>query len=97
MDYDKNVEKKLSRGHADILEFVRAMRAAAEKNDLDLVLSYRTIDAMASYAEAGIDAAEAVNTFVYQDALTEDDKDTLRQDAKIARLIAKGNVYAAAL
>lgn len=97
VDYDKKVESEMSREHDDILEFVRAIRAASERNDMDIVVSYRTIDAMAKYADAGIDPAETVNTFVYQDALTEDDKDTLRQDAKIARLIAKGNVYAAAL
>ena len=97
VDYDKAIEKKLAAGHADILEFVRAIRAAAEHVDLDIVCSYRTIDSMAKYADAGIDAAEAVNAFVYQDALTEDDKDTLRQDAKIVKLIAKGNVYACAL
>lgn len=97
VDYDKAIEKKLAAGHADILEFVRAVRAAAEHVDLDIVCSYRTIDSMAKYADAGIDAAEAVNAFVYQDALTEDDKDTLRQDSKITRLIAKGNIYAMAL
>ena len=97
VDYDRNIERKMSRGHDDILEFVRAIRAASEKNEMDIVVSYRTIDAMAKYADAGIDAAETVNTFVCQDALTTDDKDTLRQDAKITRLIAKGNVYAAAL
>lgn len=97
VDYDKNIEKKMSRGHADILEFVRAIRAAAERVDIDIVCSYRTIDSMAAYADAGINAAEAVDTFVYQDALTDDDKDTLRQDAKIARLIAKGNAYACAM
>lgn len=97
VDYDKDIEKKLSAGHTDILEFIRAIRAAAEHVDIDIVCSYRTIDAMAKYADAGIDAAEAVNTFVYQDALTEDDKDTLRQDAKIERLIAKGNIYAMAM
>lgn len=97
VDYDKDIEKKLAAGHTDILEFVRAIRAAAEHVDIDIVCSYRTIDAMAKYADAGIDAAEAVNTFVYQDALTEDDKDTLRQDAKIERLIAKGNIYAMAM
>ena len=97
VDYDKRVEKKLARGHADILEFVHAVRAAAEHVDLDIVCSYRTIDAMAKYADAGIDAAEAVETFVYQDALTTDDKDILRRDAKIERLIQKGNVYAMAM
>ena len=97
VDYDKDVEKTLANGHADILEYVRTMRAAAEKNDIDIVLSYRTIESMAAYADAGISAAESVNTYVYQDALTEDDKDTLRQDAKIARLIAKGNQYALAM
>lgn len=97
VDYDKNVEKKLSRGHDDILDFVRAVRAAAEHNEIDIVCSYRTIKGMAAYADAGIDAAESVNTFVYQEALTTDDKDTLRQDAKIARLISKGNVYAMAM
>lgn len=97
VDYDKEIEKKLAGGHTDILDFVRAVRAAAEHVDLDIICSYRTIDAMAKYADAGISAAEAVETFVYQDALTDDDKDTLRQDAKIARLIAKGNVYAMAM
>lgn len=97
VDYDKDIEKKLAAGHADILDFVRAIRAAAEHVDLDIVCSYRTIKGMAKYADAGISATEAVDTFVYQDALTDDDKDTLRQDAKIARLIAKGNVYAMAM
>lgn len=97
IDYDKRIEKKLAGDHADILEFVRAIRAAAEHVDLDIVCSYRTIDGMAKYADAGIDARESVDAFVIQDGLTEDDRDTLRQDAKIERLIAKGNVYACAL
>ena len=97
VDYDKNIEKKLAGGHADILEFCRAVRAAAEHVELDIICSYRTIDSMRRYADAGISPAEAVDTFVYQDALTEDDKDTLRQDAKIVRLISKGNVYALAM
>lgn len=97
VDYDKAIEKKLAGAHTDILEFIRAIRAAAEHVDLDIVCSYRTIKGMAKYADAGISAAESVDTFVYQDALTSDDKDTLRQDAKIERLIAKGNIYAMAL
>lgn len=97
IDYDKRIEEKLANGNKDLLDFVRAVRAAGENNDIDIICSYRTIDGMAKYAAAGIDAAEAIDTFVYQDALTEDDKDTLRQDAKIARLIAKGNVYAMAM
>ena len=97
IDYDKDIEKKLAGDHAEILEFVRAIRAAAERVDLDIVCSYRTISSMAAYADAGIDAAEAIEAFVYQDALTDDDKDTLRMDSKIERLIQKGNVYACAL
>ena len=97
IDYDKRIEEKMANGNKDLLDFVRAVRAAGENNDIDIICSYRTIDGMAKYAAAGIDAAEAIDTFVYQDALTEDDKDTLRQDAKIARLIAKGNVYAMAM
>lgn len=97
VDYDKDIEKKLADGHNDILDFVRAVRAAAEHVDLDIICSYRTIKGMVKYAKAGISAAEAIDTFVYQDALTEDDKDTLRQDAKIVRLISKGNAYAMAM
>lgn len=97
IDYDKRIEEKMANGDRELLAFIRAIRDAAEHVDIDLVCSYRTIDSMAKYAAAGISAAEAVETFVYQDALTEDDKDTLRQDAKIERLIAKGNVYAQAM
>ena len=97
VDYDKRVEKKLADKVEGLLDFIYAVRAAADHVDIDIVCSYRTIKGMAKYAKAGISAAEAVNTFVYQDALTEDDKDTLRQDAKIERLIAKGNVYACAM
>lgn len=97
IDYDRAIEEKMAQGNKELLTFIRAMRDAAEHVDIELVCSYRTIDGMAKYAAAGISAAEAIETFIYQDALTEDDKDTLRQDAKIARLIAKGNTYACAM
>lgn len=97
VDYDKRVERKLADKVDGLLDFIYAVRDAAEHVDIDIVCSYRTIKGMAKYAKAGIDAAEAVETFVYQDALTDDDKDTLRQDAKIERLIAKGNVWACAM
>lgn len=97
IDYDKNIENKMAQGNRELLDFIRAIRAAAEHADIEIVCSYRTIDGMAKYAAAGISAAEAIDTFVYQDALTVDDKDTLRQDAKIERLIAKGNAYAMAM
>lgn len=97
VDYDKRVEKKLADGVDGLLDFIYAVRAAAEHVDIDIVCSYRTIKGMAKYAKAGIDPKEAVDAFVYQDALTDDDKDTLRCDAKIERLIAKGNVYALAM
>lgn len=97
VDYDKEIEKKLAGEHKDILDFVYAVRAAAEKAEIDIVCSYRTIKCMRKYAEAGIPAVEAVEEFVYQNKVTNDDKDTLRQDAKITRLIAKGNEYAMAM
>ena len=97
VDYDKRVEKELAGKVEGLLDFIYAVRAAAEHVDIDLVCSYRTIKGMAKYAKAGIDPKEAVDAFIYQDALTDDDKDTLRQDAKIERLMAKGNVYALAM
>ena len=97
IDYDKEIEKKLACGHKDILDFIRAIRDAAEEKEIDIVCSYRTIDAMAKYADAGRDAAQSVRQWIVQDALTTDDLDTLRNDSKIARLIAKGNQYARAL
>lgn len=97
VDYDKEIEKTLAGEHKDILDFVYAVRAAAEKAEIDIVCSYRTIKCMRKYAEAGIPAVEAVEEFVYQNKVTNDDKDTLRQDAKITRLIAKGNEYAMAM
>lgn len=97
IDYDKNIENKMANGDRELLDFIRAIRDAAEHADIEIVCSYRTIDAMAKYAAAGIDTAEAIDAFVYQDALTDDDKDTLRQDAKIERLISKGNKYAMAM
>lgn len=44
IDNDENIEKTLSRGQIDIIEFVHALRAAAVGAGIELILSPRCID-----------------------------------------------------
>ena len=56
VDYDPRIEEHLSRGNADVLEYVRAFRAAvAAVGGMPHPVTYRTITNMATLDAAGLD------------------------------------------
>lgn len=98
IDYDKKVEKKLA--DADVVEFLQGLRKAKNNCGLDLFVTYREFTAL-QWAKSVITdgimtIADALDSCVFK-GLTEDDKDTLRGDRMIAKLIENGNQWARAI
>ena len=98
IDYDKKIEKKLA--DADIVEFLQGLRRAKNNCGLDLFVTYREFTALqwakGIIADGIMDAEQALDTCVFK-GLTDDDKDTLRGDRMIQKLIENKNVWALAL
>lgn len=72
-DYDKNVELKLSRGNADLVDFIRKIREYADSNGIRATFSYRCITMMTKLEKAGMDIKEALTISVLKGM----DKDTI--------------------
>lgn len=72
-DYDKNVELKLSRGNAALVDFIRGVRQYSEKNGIRATFSYRCITMMTKLEKAGMDIKEALTISVFKGM----DKDTI--------------------
>ena len=98
VNYDKKIEKKLA--DADIVEFLQGLRRAKDNCGLDLMVTYREFTALQwskdIISEGIMDAEGALESCVFK-GLSEDDKDTLRNDRMMQKLIEKGNVWAKAL
>ena len=98
IDYDKKVEKKLA--DADVVEFLQGLRRAKDNCGLDLLVTYREFTALqwskAIIADGIMDKESALESCVFK-GLSEDDKDTLRNDRMMQKLIEKDNEWAKAL
>ena len=98
VDYDKKVEKKLA--DADVVEFLQGLRRAKDNCGLDLLVTYREFTALqwskAIIADGIMDKESALESCVFK-GLSEDDKDTLRNDRMMQKLIEKDNEWAKAL
>lgn len=49
IDYNKEVEKTIAGGHEDVLQFVRALRAAAAQLQIKVICGYRALGKLAKY------------------------------------------------
>ena len=95
VDYDKKVEKKLA--DADIVEFLQGLRRAKNNCGLDLMVTYREFTALQwskdVINEGIMSFTDALDSCVFK-GLSDDDKDTLRGDRMIQKLIDNGNTWA---
>lgn len=75
IDYNSEIEKSLSKGHADILEFVHDLRNACKSLQIKLIAGYRAIGKLAKFYE--MDAEAVLNAFIFRGM----QKDDIRQIA----------------
>lgn len=85
IDYNSDVEKSLSKGHTDILEFVHDLRNACKSLQIKLIAGYRAITKLAKFYNA--DTEVVLNAFIFRGM----QKDDIRQIA--AALTTHQNKY----
>lgn len=85
IDYNSDVEKSLSKGHTDILEFVHDLRNACKSLQIKLIAGYRAINKLAKFYNA--DTEVVLNAFIFRGM----QKDDIRQIA--AALTTHQNKY----
>lgn len=82
--YNSDIEKSLSKGHADILEFVQDLRNACKSLQIKLIAGYRAISKLAKFYETDTEAV--LNAFIFRGM----QKDDIRQ---IAAALTTQNKY----
>lgn len=90
IDYCKDIEKAVSKGDRDILEFVRDLRKSAEKNHISMILGYRCMVRLAEMKNA-LPAGALIQQCIMKG------KDLDEQKILWNGLTHKENPYAAAL
>lgn len=84
IDYNSDIEKSLSKGHTDILEFVHDLRNACKSLQIKLIAGYRAIGKLAKFYDT--DTEDVLNAFVFRGM----QKDDIRQ---IAAALTTRNKY----
>lgn len=82
--YNSDIEKSLSKGHTDILEFVHDLRNACKSLQIKLIAGYRAIGKLAKFYETDTEAV--LNAFIFRGM----QKDDFRQ---IAAALTTQNKY----
>lgn len=82
--YNSDIEKSLSKGHTDILEFVHDLRNACKSLQIKLIAGYRAIGKLAKFYETDTEAV--LNAFIFRGM----QKDDIRQ---IAAALTTQNKY----
>lgn len=82
--YNSDIEKSLSKGHTDILEFVHDLRNACKSLQIKLIAGYRAIGKLAKFYETDTEAV--LNAFIFRGM----QKDDIRQ---IAAALTTHNKY----
>lgn len=90
VDYDPRIEEAISSEHPDVIEFVRALRAAAATLQLPLICGYRAVGKLTKFYD--MDAADLLNGFVIRGMQVDDIRELT---AHLSSL--KGNRFADAL
>lgn len=85
INYNCDIEKSLSKGHTDILEFVHDLRNACKSLQIKLIAGYRAIGKLAKFYETDTEAV--LNAFIFRGM----QKDDIRQIA--AALTTHQNKY----
>lgn len=73
IDYNSDIEKSLSKGHTDILEFIHDLRNACKSLQIKLIAGYRAIGKLAKFYETDTEAV--LNAFIFRGM----QKDDIRQ------------------
>ena len=73
IDYCKEIEESICKGHEDVLEFVHELRNACAFAHVPLVLGYRCLSRLCKYADT-FSAKECLDSFIFKGK----DKDTIR-------------------
>ncbi len=63
IDYCKEIEEAICKGHEDVLEFVYDLRAACKDSQVNLILGYRCLSRLCKYADT-FTAEELINTMI---------------------------------
>ena len=93
IDYCKEIEEAICKGHEDVLEFVYEIRKACARAYVPLVLGYRCLSRLCKYADT-FTAKDCLDSFVFKGK----DKDTIRLIAsKFSGVGMTENVYYKAL
>lgn len=90
IDYNFDIEKSLSKGHPDILEFVHDLRNACKSLQIKLIAGYRAISKLAKFYD-DTDTEAVLNAFIFRGM----QKDDIRQIA--AALTTTQNKYTNAI
>lgn len=85
IDYNSDIEKSLSKGHTDILEFVHDLRNACKSLQIKLIAGYRAISKLAKFYDTDTEAV--LNAFIFRGM----QKDDIKQIA--AALTTTQNKY----
>lgn len=93
IDYCKEIEEAICKGHEDVLEFVYELRNACACAHVPLVLGYRCLSRLCKYADT-FTAKDCLDSFIFKGK----DKDTIRLIAsKFSGIGMMTNVYYIAL
>lgn len=91
IDYDKRIEDAIDK---EAGAFVRAMRKAADRAGLDIVLSYRQITSLVKFGDM-LGLADAIKGAITA-PLSRDDINNLKGNDAVRALASEGNKYAKA-
>lgn len=64
IDYNSDVEKSLSKGHSDVVEFVHDLRNACKSLQIKLIAGYRAIGKLAKFYDTDTEAV--INAFIFR-------------------------------
>lgn len=63
IDYCKEIEEAICKGHEDVLEFVYDLREACKDSQVNLILGYRCLSRLCKYADT-FSAEDLINTMI---------------------------------
>lgn len=63
IDYCKEIEEAICKGHEDVLEFVYDLREACKDSQVNIILGYRCLSRLCKYADT-FTAEELINTMI---------------------------------
>lgn len=94
INYNEKIEAAITKDHADVLEFVHALRDAAKSLQISLIAGYRCLQKLCKFYND--DAKDVMNAYILR-GMQIDDIRQLSHAASVATLADNGNKFAKAL